>query len=111
MHFRSLLWYDIKVLFRKIKKTNSCENVILEVENPMTKKDILELKKRLSKTDCTITRMCGCYVDANRNKVVKLSETFLNLEDDEFYKYLDIARKCLSGNVGNNLLQLEYSLQ
>ena len=77
----------------------------------MTKKDILELKKRLSKTDCTITRMCGCYVDANRNKVVKLSETFLNLEDDEFYKYLDIARKCLSGNVGNNLLQLEYSLQ
>ena len=77
----------------------------------MTKKDILELKKRLSKTDCTITRMCGCYVDANRNKVVKLSETFLNLEDDEFYKYLDIARKCLSGNVGNNHLQLEYSLQ
>ena len=73
----------------------------------MTKKDILELKKRLSKTDCTITRMCGCYVDANRNKVVKLSETFLNLEDDEFYKYLDIARKCLSGNVGNNRLQLE----
>ena len=49
----------------------------------MTKKDILELKKRLSKTDCTITKMCGCYVDANRNKVVKLSETFLNLEDDE----------------------------
>ena len=76
----------------------------------MTKKDILELKKRLSKTDCTITKMCGCYVDANRNKVVKLSETFLNLEDDEFYKYLDIARKCLSGTVGNNLLQLEYAL-
>lgn len=76
----------------------------------MTKKDILELKRRLSKTDCTITKMCGCYVDANRNKVVKISETFLNLEDDEFYKYLEIARKCLSGNIGNNLLKLDFPL-
>jgi len=76
----------------------------------MTKKDILELKRRLSKTECTITKMCGCYVDANRNKVVKLSETFLNLDDDEFYKYLEIARKCLSGNIGNNLLKLEFPL-
>lgn len=76
----------------------------------MTKKDILELKRRLSKTDCTITKMCGCYVDANHNKVVKISETFLNLEDEEFYKYLEIARKCLSGNIGNNLLKLEFPL-
>ena len=52
----------------------------------MNKKDILELKRRLSKTDCTITKMCGCYVDANRNKVVKISETFLNLDDEEFWK-------------------------
>ncbi len=74
----------------------------------MTKKDILELKKRLNKTDCSITKLCGCYVDGNKNKVLTLSETFLNLDDDEFYKYLDLSRKCLSGNVGNNLLQLEF---
>ncbi len=76
----------------------------------MTRKDILELKKRLNKTDCTITKMCGCYVDNHKNKVVKLSETFLNLEDDEFFKYLEIARKCLSGTVGNNLMQLDFPL-
>jgi len=74
----------------------------------MTKKDILELRKRFNKTDCSITRLCGCYVDGNKNKVLTLSETFLNLDDDEFYKYLDLARKCLSGNIGNNLLQLEF---
>ena len=74
----------------------------------MTKKDILELKKRLNKTDCSITRLCGCYVDSNKNKILTLSETFLNLDDDEFYKYLDLSRKCLSGTVGNNLLQLEF---
>lgn len=74
----------------------------------MTKKDILELKKRLNKTDCSITRLCGCYVDGSKNKILTLSETFLNLDDDEFYKYLDLARKCLSGTLDNNLLQLEF---
>ena len=38
--------------------------------------------------------MCGCYVDADHNKITKIGETFLNLEDEEFYKYLEIAKKC-----------------
>lgn len=77
----------------------------------MNKKDILELKKRINKTDCSITKLCGCYVDSNKNKVLTLSETFLNLNDDEFYKYLDLARKCLSGTIDNNILQLEFPLE
>ena len=35
----------------------------------------------------------GCYVDADHNKVTSFGETFLNLEDEEFYKYLEIAKK------------------
>lgn len=71
-------------------------------------RDILELKRRFKKESCTITRMCGCYVDSNKNKVVELNETFLNLDDAEFYKYLDIAKKALSGTIGNNLLELKF---
>ncbi|MBQ6788301.1 MAG: DUF4317 domain-containing protein [Lachnospiraceae bacterium] len=71
-------------------------------------KDILELKRRFKKEACTFTRMCGCYVDANKNKVVDINETFLNLEDEEFYKYLEIAKKALSGTIGNNLLELSF---
>ncbi|MBQ7942850.1 MAG: DUF4317 domain-containing protein [Lachnospiraceae bacterium] len=74
----------------------------------MQKKDILELKKRLKKEGCTFTRMCGCYVNAKREKVVNIGETFLNLDDEEFYKYLEIAKKALSGNIGNNMLQLYF---
>lgn len=74
----------------------------------MNKKDILELKRRLKKDSCTFTRLCGCYVDADRNKVTSFGETFLNLEDEEFYKYLEIAKKILSGTVGNNILELEF---
>lgn len=74
----------------------------------MNKKNILELKRRLKKDSCTFTRLCGCYVDADRNKVTSFGETFLNLEDEEFYKYLEIAKKILSGTVGNNILELEF---
>lgn len=72
-------------------------------------KDILELKRRFKKEACTFTRMCGCYVDSNKNKVVELNENFLNLEDEEFYKYLEIAKKTLSGTIGNNLLELKFA--
>ncbi len=77
----------------------------------MRKKDILELKKRLKKDDCTFTKMCGCYVNGEKNIILKFNETFLNLEEDEFFKYLEIAKKTLSGTIGNNLLQLDFTMQ
>lgn len=73
----------------------------------MTKKDLLELRRRFTK-ECTISRMAGCYVDCNKQMVLKLNENFLNLSEDEFYKFLDIAKKTLSGNVGNNILELAF---
>ena len=72
-------------------------------------RDILELKRRFKKENCTITRMCGCYVDSNKNKILNLNEIFLNLDDAEFYKYLEIAKKALSGTIGNNLLELKFA--
>lgn len=74
----------------------------------MNKKEVLELKRRFKKEDATFTRLCGCYVDCNRNKVCTWGGKFLNLEDEEFYKYLEIANKSLSGTLGNNLLELHF---
>ena len=74
----------------------------------MRKKDILELKRRLKKEDCTFTKMCGCYVNGEKNIILNFKETFLNLEEDEFFKYLEIAKKVLSGTIGNNLLELNF---
>jgi hypothetical protein len=77
----------------------------------MNKKDINEIKSRLKKTGCTFTKMCGCYINADKEILVKFNETFLNLEEDEFYKYLDIAKKTLSGTPGNNLIELNFPLE
>lgn len=76
----------------------------------MNKKEVAEIKRRFKKESCTIQRMCGCYVDAEKNKLVTFSQSFLNLEDEEFYKYLEIANKGLSGTMGNNLLELEFPM-
>ena len=74
----------------------------------MRKKDVLELKKRLKKDNCSFTKMCGCYVNSEKNIILNINETFLALEEDEFFKYLEIAKKTLSGTIGNNLLELNF---
>ncbi|MDS1004096.1 DUF4317 domain-containing protein [Clostridium sporogenes] len=76
----------------------------------MKKKDILELKKRLKKDYCTFTKICGCYVNGEKNIVLNFRESFLNLDEDEYFKYLEIAKKVLSGTIGNNILELNFPL-
>lgn len=76
----------------------------------MNKKDILELKKRFKKNYCTFTKMCGCYVNGEKHAILKFRETFLNLEEDDYHKYLEIAKKVLSGTIGNNILELNFQL-
>ncbi len=76
----------------------------------MDKKSIGELRRRLKKDACTFTKMTGCYVDDNKNKILNINENFLTLEDEEYYKFLEIAKKVLSTNVGNNILELRFPL-
>ncbi|MCR5144888.1 MAG: DUF4317 domain-containing protein [Lachnospiraceae bacterium] len=76
----------------------------------MNKKEINEIKRRFKKEGCSIQRMAGCYVDAEKNKLCSFTQTFLNLEDEEFYKYLDVAKKAFSGTLGNNLINLEFPI-
>lgn len=75
----------------------------------LTKGDVLELRRRLKKTECTFGRMCGCYVNSGKQVVLKFDQQFSELEEDEFYKYMEIAKKVLSGSLGSNILELEFA--
>jgi len=77
----------------------------------LNKKEVAELKRRLKKESCTITRMVGCYVNSSKDKVCTFNESFLNLEDEEFHKYLELASKTMSGTIGNNLVELEFPME
>lgn len=74
----------------------------------MNKKDIAEIKRRLKLEKTTITRICGCYVDEKKEIVTTFNRNFLDLEEDEAHKYLELASKSLSGTPSNNLLELEF---
>ncbi len=76
----------------------------------MIKAEINELKRLFTPSNCSITRICGCYVDGEKNKKTEFKEAFLSLPDEEIFKYFEILRKNLSGSIGKNLLNLEFSL-
>lgn len=77
----------------------------------MNKKEISEIKKLFTTTRCAATRICGCYVDGEKNQKTKLKEAFLSLPEEEMFKYFNIFRKTLSGTLGKNLVQMEFPLE
>ena len=77
----------------------------------MNKKEISEIKKQFTPANCDITRICGCYVDAEKNKKTELKEAFLSLSEEEMFKYFEIFKKTLSGTLGKNLMNMEFPLE
>ena len=76
----------------------------------MNKRDITEIKRRLKIDKTTITKLAGCYVNEKKEVITTFTGHFLDLEDEEAHKYLEIAGKALSGTPGNNLLELPFPL-
>ncbi len=76
----------------------------------MIKQEINELKRLYTPSNCSITRICGCYVDGEKNKKTEFKEAFLSLPEEEIFKYFELLRKTLSGSLGKNLLNLEFPL-
>lgn len=76
----------------------------------MIKTEINEIKKLFTQSKCSITRICGCYVDGEKNKKAELKEAFLALPEEDIFKYFEILRKTLSGTPGKNLINMEFPL-
>ena len=76
----------------------------------MNKKEVTEIKKQFTPNNCAITRICGCYVDGDKEKKATFKDAFLSLPEEEMFKYFDLFRKALSGTIGKNLLNMEFPL-
>ena len=76
---------------------------------PISKRDVLELRRRLTKKSCSFDNLCGCYVNGEKQILLRFNQSFTDLIEDEMFKYLDIAKKALSGTLGNNLLELSFA--
>lgn len=77
----------------------------------MIKQEVNEIKRLYTPSNCSITRICGCYVDGEKNKKTEFKEAFLSLPEEEIFKYFELLRKTLSGSLGKNLLNLDIPLE
>ena len=77
----------------------------------MNKKEVLEIRRQFTPERCAITRICGCYVDHEKEKKAQLKKAFLSLPEEEAFKYFDIFRHTLSGSIGKNMLNMEFPLE
>ena len=76
----------------------------------MIKQEVNELKRLYTPSNCSITRICGCYVDGEKNRKTEFKEAFLSLPEEEIFKYFELLRKTLSGTLEKNLLNLDFPL-
>ena len=76
----------------------------------MNKKEISEVKKQFSPDENVITRICGCYVNAEKEIKCMMKEAFHSIPEEEAFKYFDIFKHTLSGTLGKNLINMDFSL-
>lgn len=76
----------------------------------MVKREVSEIKKQFTPANACIWRICGCYIDAEKQQKMHMKEPFSKLDEEETFKYFDIFKKVLSGRLGKSLLNLDFPL-
>ena len=98
-----MLKYPNVIIFKDIHRISKMGLI-------MTRKELSEIKSQYTLENCGILRLCGCYVDGERNKITQFNENFLNLPEEEKHKYFDIFMKTLSGTPGKNLIDMKFNV-
>ncbi len=77
----------------------------------MNKKEILEIRKQFTPANCAIMRICGCYVNHEKEKICQFRQPFMAMSEEEAFKYFDIFKHTLSGTVGKNMMNMDFSFE
>ena len=74
----------------------------------MNRKEIAEIRRRLSPDKNAVSRIRGCYVNEKREIVTAFNRPLLSLPLEEQEKYLALFRRALAGVPGKNLIDIEF---
>ena len=75
----------------------------------MTEKEVAELRRRFRADKSNITHVRGCYVNSNREIISEFDQSITMLGQEEGEMLLATLRKTLSGALGKNLMDIEFS--
>ena len=77
----------------------------------MNEKEIAEIRRRFRADKSNISRIRGCYVNEKKEIISEFNQSFGLMSQDETEEMLAILKKTLSGTIGKNLIDLEFSNQ
>lgn len=77
----------------------------------MTEKEIAEIRRRFNIDKTNIKCIRGCYVNENKEIISDFNQFFGTMPRDEAEEILTIIKKTLSGTIGKNLIDIEFSNQ
>ena len=75
----------------------------------MTEKEVGELRRSLRIEHNAITKILGCYVNAEGEIIARFAPSLSMMSEEETEKYLALFRKTLSGAPEKNLLDIPFS--
>ena len=77
----------------------------------MNRKELREIRRRVRPDRNNIQRIYGCYINSQREIIAEIEESFGLLGTEEQEKYTALLKKALSGTLGKNLMDLNFSTQ
>lgn len=77
----------------------------------MNEKEVGEIRRRITPDKTTISRIRGCYVTEQKEILSEFNQTLATLSELETEELLSIIKKTLSGSLGKNLIDIEFSTQ
>ena len=75
----------------------------------MNEKELREIKRRFRPDRSNIPNIVGCFINSAGQIISRFSQSILLSENDESEKLLAVMKKTLSGSLGTNLTDIEFS--
>lgn len=77
----------------------------------MNQKELNEIRRRFRLDKNSINKVFGCYVNSNRDIISYIDTSLGMMQQEEQELYLTLLKKALSGSLGRNLIDIEFSTQ
>lgn len=75
----------------------------------MNEKELREIKRRFRPDKSNIPNIVGCFINGEGQIISRFSQSILLSESDESEALLSVMKKALSGSLGTNLIDIEFS--
>ena len=75
----------------------------------MTERELREIKRRFRPEKNNIPKIVGCFVNSNKEIIARISQFIGTSDSVVSEKLLGVMKKTLSGSLGTNLNNIEFS--